>query len=70
MMRSVDAFGCVILVLVVVGPVFAPYDPTMINIPNRLASPSTEFLLGTDALGRDSLSRLLHGARWSLGLAF
>lgn len=70
MMRSVGALGCVILVLVVVGPVFAPYDPTMINIPNRLSSPSTEFLLGTDALGRDILSRLLHGARWSLGLAF
>ncbi|MEM8804021.1 MAG: ABC transporter permease, partial [Pseudomonadota bacterium] len=32
--------------------------------------PSAEFPLGTDALGRDILSRLLHGARWSLGLAF
>jgi peptide/nickel transport system permease protein len=48
----------------------APYDPTAINIPARLSPPSAEFPLGTDAMGRDILSRLLHGAQWSLGLAF
>lgn len=53
----------------IVGPLLAPYDPTAINIPKRLAAPSAEFPLGTDALGRDILSRLLYGARWSLGLA-
>ncbi|MEL6680894.1 MAG: ABC transporter permease, partial [Pseudomonadota bacterium] len=36
----------------------------------RLSPPTAEFPLGTDALGRDILSRLLLGARWSLGLAF
>jgi peptide/nickel transport system permease protein len=69
-MRSVSALACVILFLVGVGPMLTPYDPTAINIPDRLSPPSAEFLLGTDALGRDILSRLLHGARWSLGLAF
>ncbi len=69
-MRSVSILAFVIVLLIVFGPSVAPYDPTAINIPKRLSPPSTEFLLGTDTLGRDILSRLLHGARWSLGLAF
>ena len=69
-MRSVWALVAFLVCLVVVGPVLAPYDPTAINIPKRLSAPNSDFLLGTDALGRDILSRLLHGARWSLGLAF
>lgn len=69
-MRSVTALGCAIFLLAVIGPMLAPFDPTAINIPKRLSPPGDEFLLGTDALGRDILSRLLHGARWSLGLAF
>ncbi|UWR21278.1 ABC transporter permease [Sulfitobacter sp. S190] len=69
-MRSVWALVIVLVLLTGLGPMLAPYDPTAINIPKRLAPPSTEFLLGTDALGRDILSRLMHGARWSLGLAF
>ncbi len=69
-MRSVLFMVLAIVVLAGLGPVLSPYDPTAIDIPNRLSPPSAEFLLGTDALGRDILSRLLHGARWSLGLAF
>ncbi|MDG1183688.1 MAG: ABC transporter permease [Tateyamaria sp.] len=69
-MRSVTVLAISLVVFAVLGPMLAPYDPTAINIPKRLAPPSAEFLLGTDALGRDMLSRLLHGARWSLGLAF
>jgi peptide/nickel transport system permease protein len=69
-MRSVLALAVGIILLAGLGPMLAPYDPTAINIPKRLAPPSAEFLLGTDALGRDILSRLLYGARWSLGLAF
>ena len=69
-MRSVLVLVTVFVLLAGLGPLLAPYDPTAINIPNRLAGPSAEFLLGTDALGRDIFSRLLHGARWSLGLAF
>ncbi len=69
-MRSVLALVCALVLLAVLGPLFAPYDPTAINIPNRLSPPSAAYPLGTDALGRDILSRMLHGARWSLGLAF
>lgn len=69
-MRSVLIVVTSLVALAVLGPLLAPYDPTAINIPNRLSGPSTEFPLGTDALGRDILSRLLNGARWSLGLAF
>lgn len=69
-MRSVWALVIILILLVGLGPALAPYDPTAINIPKRLSPPNAEFLLGTDALGRDILSRLLHGARWSLGLAF
>ena len=69
-MRSVFVLAAVFIVIAVFGPLLAPYDPTAINIPNRLSAPVAEWPLGTDALGRDILSRLLHGARWSLGLAF
>lgn len=69
-MRSVSIQVALLVILAGVGPMLAPHDPTAINIPNRLSPPSTEWLLGTDAMGRDILSRLLHGARWSLGLAF
>ncbi len=69
-MRSVVVLTSVLAVLAVVGPLVAPHDPTAITIPARLSPPSADWLLGTDALGRDILSRLLHGAHWSLGLAF
>ncbi|MEL6690668.1 MAG: ABC transporter permease subunit [Pseudomonadota bacterium] len=69
-MRSVVILAVSFVALAALGPLLAPHDPTAINIPKRLSPPSAEFLLGTDALGRDILSRLLHGARWSLGLAF
>ena len=69
-MRSVLVVVMGMLALAILGPLLAPYDPTAINIPKRLSVPSGEFWLGSDALGRDIFSRLLHGARWSLGLAF
>jgi len=69
-MRSVIGLVLAFVLLAGLGPGLAPYDPSAIDIPNRLSPPSMTFLLGTDAFGRDILSRLLHGARWSLGLAF
>jgi ABC-type dipeptide/oligopeptide/nickel transport system permease subunit len=54
------------------GPTIAPKDPNRQNIIVRLQPPmadragGVQFLLGTDALGRDVLSRLLYGARVSL----
>ena len=69
-MRSLVMLIVVLVLIAAFGPMLALHDPTQINIPNRLSNPSLDWLLGTDALGRDLLSRLLHGARWSLGLAF
>ena len=53
----------------VLGSLLAPYDPDTQFRGSRLESPNREFLLGTDNLGRDLLSRLLHGARLSIGMA-
>lgn len=52
-----------ILALVLFGPLIAPYDPSATDILNRLAEPTTNHWLGTDAMGRDLLSRLLYGAQ-------
>lgn len=41
----------------------APYDPIKIDVVNKLQSPSLAHWLGTDQLGRDTLSRLIHGAQ-------
>jgi peptide/nickel transport system permease protein len=53
------------------APILAPYEPLGQDIAGRLAPPSAAHWLGTDALGRDILSRILHGARISIpvGLA-
>jgi len=69
-MRSVLLVAGLLAALAFFGPLFAPHDPNAINIPNRLAPPGGAWPLGTDAIGRCILSRLLYGARWSLGLAF
>ncbi|WP_420861520.1 ABC transporter permease [Algirhabdus cladophorae] len=69
-MRSVFLLIAILVALGLFGPMLAPEDPTQIDIPNRLSPPNADAWLGTDALGRDILSRLLYGARWSLGLAF
>ncbi len=55
--------------IAIFAPIIAPYDPTEIDARSILASPSSEHWLGTDNIGRDMLSRLMYGARWSLGTA-
>jgi peptide/nickel transport system permease protein len=66
--------GAVLLVLLVLSAIFAPaltsYDPVKTSFKERLQAPSRTHLLGTDALGRDLLSRLLYGARISLRAGF
>ncbi|RLK52680.1 ABC transporter permease [Microbacterium telephonicum] len=54
-----------IVLLAVLGPVLAPYDPLQ-GSDDILAGPSAAHWLGTDNLGRDVLSRLLHGAPLSV----
>lgn len=62
----------VVTIVAIFGPMLAPLDPNRQNIMLRLAEPmgegprGTMFWLGSDALGRDVLSRLLYGARISL----
>jgi len=58
-----------LLALAIFGPVVSPYDPVTQDLSNRLESPSLSHPLGTDQLGRDVLTRLLHGTRLSLGIA-
>ncbi|MEF8825167.1 MAG: nickel transporter permease [Halapricum sp.] len=58
-----------LLALAIFGPMVSPYDPVTQDLTNRLESPSLSHPLGTDQLGRDVLTRLLHGARLSLGIA-
>lgn len=53
----------------IVGPVIVPHDPLAQNLQHRLQPPSSTHPLGTDQLGRDVLARLVHGARYSLGIA-
>ena len=52
------------------APVLAPYNPNELHLKNILEAPCSVFPLGTDALGRDVLSRLLYGARVSLWVGF
>lgn len=50
------------------APLLAPYSPDAQDLANRLSAPSSAHWLGTDALGRDILSRLLWGGRITLGM--
>ena len=50
------------------APWLAPHDPVAIATQRAFESPSAEFWLGTDQLGRCLFSRLVFGARWSVGL--
>lgn len=60
----------VFLVLAIVGPHIAPYDFLEQNIVKAFQGPSAEHFLGTDDLGRDVFSRMLHGARTAALVAF
>ena len=64
-------FGLLVILLfallAVFAPALAPFDPLAQDIPNGLAPPSPEHWMGTDKLGRDIFSRMLYGARISLG---
>ncbi|MDQ6886181.1 MAG: ABC transporter permease subunit [Gemmatimonadota bacterium] len=54
-------------VVAVLAPWLAPHDPSLIDAASGFAGRSMTHWLGTDNLGRDILSRLVYGARWSLG---
>jgi len=58
--------GFLILCVTLAG--LSPYDPQTSNMPERLQPPSWRHLMGTDALGRDMLTRVLYGGRISLAV--
>jgi peptide/nickel transport system permease protein len=68
--RKIVLVGLVIVILTIITAVFAPwlapYDPYKQNLPISLAEPGGKYLLGTDSVGRDTLSRLIYGTRTSL----
>ncbi|MEN2740628.1 ABC transporter permease [Microbacterium sp. X-17] len=67
----IGASFLVLLVLVaLLAPWLAPYNPDAQDLFHRLQPPSLQHLLGTDELGRDALSRLIYGTRISLVAAF
>ena len=67
------AVGLVIVISFLIIAIFAdflaPYDPSKIDILNKLQGPSADHLFGTDQLGRDTLSRLIYGTQIALMVA-
>ncbi len=72
--RRIHAVSLVVILFIVVAaaaaPIIAPQNPNKTHLLNIHQGPSAEYLLGTDEIGRDILSRLLMGARVSIQVGF
>ena len=72
--RTLGAIGAVVVAVMIVVGVFAnflaPYDPVAVDFGAMLTKPSATHWLGTDAFGRDVLSRLIYGSRTALLVGF
>lgn len=72
-MNILSKAAIVILISIILASIFAPvltkYDPVKIDLDSLKEPPSSRHLLGTDNKGRDILSRILYGGRFSLGIA-
>jgi ABC-type dipeptide/oligopeptide/nickel transport system permease subunit len=72
--RKIVMFGLIVLFVLMFTAIFAawlaPYDPYKPDMANPLLQPSVTHLLGTDLLGRDTLSRLIYGSRTALMVGF
>jgi len=68
--RGVVVFGMVVIIAFIIvaifGPWMAPYNPYQSDLRSTLRNPSAAHWLGTDSLGRDTLSRIIYGTRTSL----
>jgi peptide/nickel transport system permease protein len=68
--RGLVIFGFVIILILIItaifAPLLAPYDPKAPDLETRLAKPSAAHWLGSDSIGRDTLSRVIYGTRTSL----
>jgi peptide/nickel transport system permease protein len=62
--------GLLIIVVALAAPVLAPRDPLKADFRRMNKPPDAQSLLGTDQVGRDTLSRVIYGARTSLFVAF
>ncbi|HLS61391.1 MAG TPA: nickel transporter permease [Virgibacillus sp.] len=58
------------IVIAIIGPFIAPYDPNTQIMVDKLAPPSVDHWFGTDHLGRDILSRIIHGMKITLYIGF
>jgi peptide/nickel transport system permease protein len=67
---AVSGFGllAVVLAAALLANVLSPRDPLTMIVKERMLAPSAQHLMGTDNFGRDIFSRVLHGARLSLGV--
>jgi peptide/nickel transport system permease protein len=72
--RPLGAIGAAVVVVMILMATFAgllaPYDPVAVDFGAMLARPSAQHWLGTDAFGRDVLSRLIYGSRTALFVGF
>jgi peptide/nickel transport system permease protein len=66
--RASDVVLSILLAAALLAPWLAPYAPDALDLANRRAAPSAVHPFGTDELGRDLFSRVLHGARVSLAV--
>ena len=68
---AVAAFAVMVflLIIAIIGPSLAPYDPSAYDYDNILAPPSAERWFGTDQFGQDIFSRILAGAPLTLGVS-
>jgi peptide/nickel transport system permease protein len=65
--------GLIVVIFLLMGlfaPFIAPFEPNKIDLRNSLLAPGGSNMLGTDHQGRDLLSRIIFGARISLGISF
>lgn len=60
----------IMTVVALLAPLISPFEPNAIELPKRLAPPDAVHFFGTDDLGRDVLTRMMHGARVSLTVGF
>lgn len=69
---AVGGLLMILLIFLVAGSasLIAPHDPGKTNVSLKLKPPSLQHFLGTDQLGRDVFSRMLHGSRISLSVGF
>lgn len=72
--RPLGAAGAAVVALMILealsATLIAPYDPLAVDFGAMLSAPSGEHWLGTDAFGRDVLSRLIYGSRTALMVGF